>query len=592
MNLFSPSRHRVIRLGVALLLLGAASLPYLTSLGGPFLYDDYGQIVENNFLANPANARAVLSLKTLADGSVINGRRPLTLLSFFLDRALWGADPAGWHLTNLILHVLATLALYRFFRTVSRRSGLPHRQRRIIPLVAAVLFALHPANTETVHLPAFRADILATLCTVLYLLAGTAVARRTRPLTAGLLTTSALGGVVASKESGLAAPLILLAAWWLLPRLRPGRTHMIMIAALSLLLSVAFSVACLLPQHSGIRPSFQAVGTAWNGYSLRFPSNLLTAPWLFVRMLSLLLWPFPLAVDHPVMPVTSPMDPRFTAGLTALGLCVLALPLLRRRLPTVAFAAAWFLIAWLPVANILPLLNPFAERYAYPAAPAFLLALITTAYLPSVFNPRMLRFCTAGVVLLILLEAAAALTRMSDFRDSLTLWRRTLRVEPRSARAMVWLALEHKHHGDAAAAERLFREALRTNPREVTALVNLAILAGNRGDLPEAERLLREALKLRPDRADIHWNLAVALNLRGRVSAAQEEILAALRFDPRFLPALRARALFLAAQGQYSQARAIVRRIQHISPGDTFAEQFAAAVAATGTNAVSVPVSE
>ena len=84
----------------------------------------------------------------------------------------------------------------------------------------------------------------------------------------------------------------------------------------------------------------------------------------------------------------------------------------------------------------------------------------------------------------------------------------------------------------------------------------------------------------------------MALNLRGRVSAAQEEILAALRFDPRFLPALRARDLFLAAQGQYSQAREIVRRIQHIKPGDTFAEQFAAAVAATGTNAVSIPVSE
>ena len=82
------------------LVLAVAAAPWLAGLSFPFLYDDIGMIAENPFLEDPANVWTVLSGRTLADPHVVNGRRPV-VLTYFLDRAWHGLQPAGWRVTNL-----------------------------------------------------------------------------------------------------------------------------------------------------------------------------------------------------------------------------------------------------------------------------------------------------------------------------------------------------------------------------------------------------------------------------------------------------------------------------------------------------------
>ena len=86
------------------LLLAVIAAPWLVGLSFPFLYDDVGMIAENSFLENPANLGRVLTGRTLADPQVVNGRRPAVLASYFIDRALYGLEPAGWRITSRSTH--------------------------------------------------------------------------------------------------------------------------------------------------------------------------------------------------------------------------------------------------------------------------------------------------------------------------------------------------------------------------------------------------------------------------------------------------------------------------------------------------------
>ncbi len=109
-----------------ILLLAVIASPWLIGLSYPFLYDDIGMLSENAFLDNPANLGKVLSGQTLADPQVVNGRRPAVLATYFLDRALYGLQPAGWRITNLLLHLGCVALLMGLLLILSLVSGWIH----------------------------------------------------------------------------------------------------------------------------------------------------------------------------------------------------------------------------------------------------------------------------------------------------------------------------------------------------------------------------------------------------------------------------------------------------------------------------------
>lgn len=499
---------------MVLVLALAAVLPYTRGLKHEFVYDDLGSIEENAFLNEPGAAARVLTGRTLLDTTVPDGRRPVVIASYLLDRALWGLRPFGFHLTNVLLHAGVVLLLFGLLR---RLTG-----GRVIPWAAALLFALHPVNVEVVQSPAFREDLLAALFGLAFLrvaLAGGAAAWLSVPL---------LGLVLLAKESAVVLVPLLGWMWLCFPGARPARrgTVGVLLAGLGLILAAA-----ALWWGSG---SVQAARGAPDGIGLPFPENLWTAPWLWVKALRYLVMPWPLVVDHVVEPVPSWASPACLAGVAlAAGLGAVAW-LMRRRAPDLALGLGWLLLAFLPVSNLVPLFNPFAERYLYLLAPgAVLLAAGLLARVPS---PRAR---AASLAALAATGAALILLRLPDWSDNATLWRRALEVEPRSARAHTWVALDLKHRGELDEARRLLEEADRLNPRDTSALVNLAILSGQAGQLDAAVALLREATRRRPDKADGWWNLAVALNLLGRGEDAAEAVRRTLEADPRH-PAARA----------------------------------------------------
>jgi hypothetical protein len=152
--------------------------------------------------------------------------RPLVFLSHALDWTMWGMQPRGFHLTNLLLHAINVVLVY----AVARRA-LGGRAA----LVAALVFGLHAAHHEAVYWISGRFDLLATCLTLVALLCSM------RPGGLGLAAASAaFAAALLSKESALAFPAIA-AAWWSLGERRPARDVMIGLVPL-LLVMAAYSV--------------------------------------------------------------------------------------------------------------------------------------------------------------------------------------------------------------------------------------------------------------------------------------------------------------------------------------------------------------
>lgn len=478
---------------LALLLL--AVLPYLPGVKHGFVYDDHGAIVENRFLAEPANLRPVLTLDTVRDPQVLDGQRPVLLLTMFLDRL--GSDelqPWRHHATNLLLHAGAVLLLF----VLVRKLAGPVRSAPGLAALAGLILALHPAWSEAVQLPSYREDLLGLVFVLAYLAADFIA----RPALRWTLQLAALGLALGSKETAWAAPLLL--GWMRVCVPAAGRRPRAVVLAVAIgLLLVAAYVAL---GYAG-RP-FQAAGASWNGYSLRWPENLWTAPWLWWRYVLLFVAPFPLTADHVVDPVSAPWDPRFLGCLAALGAVAWWACRQRRAQPLLALGLGWLLIAFGPVSNVIPLLNPMADRYLYGLAPGFALVALHVFVGAPARRYLLMGLCLFWILLLQL--------NLGRWGDDVSLWTAAARAEPRSARAQTWLGLLAKNNGDREEARQRFKAAEELNPQEVSALVNLAVMDGEEGRLEEAERQLREAVRRRPDKAEAWANLAVALEMRGK----------------------------------------------------------------------------
>jgi len=549
---------------IPLILVIISMLVYLTGMTAAFVYDDHGQLEENTYLQNAAHIKDVLLLQTLDDSHILNGRRPWVLLSQLLDYRLWGSRTWGYRITNLIYHTASILLLYFLILLLSKDSVRPGGYYWFAT-VSALIFGLHPVLIESVHCPAFRADVMYSCFVLLYVFLGLRWAQLTAlrsRIGGGLVMLGVLLLAVGSKEAGVIAPFCLFLVWWLFPVVRPSRLAQIIMLGCSLIVLSLFVWACA---GNG---TFQALNTSWNGISLPYPSNLFTLPWLWVRYLGLLIWPYPLIVDRILLPVPGFSSPLFWVGLLVFTASIVRVFISRMRVPWPGLAVGWMLLAFFPVANIIPLYNPMAERYMYFMTAGFS---ILMGWILSRPNKKYqwglyVRYGLLGVILCCYM--LIGLWRIDDWQDDLTLWNRTVLDEPRSARAHTWLGLELKAQEQPYTAMEMFAKASELNPHDISALINQGILLGQAGDLRQAEACMRKATMMRPDKPAAFWNLSVALQMQGAYDAALESALQAVALDPFYEPALRGAVVLLVEQKRFEEALGVSTTLLELDPHD------------------------
>ncbi|HEV2706918.1 MAG TPA: hypothetical protein VGV59_13395 [Pyrinomonadaceae bacterium] len=176
-------------------LLGVAA--YGDVLGHFFLSDDFEQIGR------------VLD----GDLSFVWGRshggffRPVFILSYYLDAVLWGRNPFGFHLTNLLLHVLNSLLVYALARALTVDAPLTETRRKLVSILAGLIFLLHPSHTEAVSWVSGRADLLATLFCLASLLAYISYLHTGRRAQLSV-ALCAFAAALLSKEAAVCLPLV------------------------------------------------------------------------------------------------------------------------------------------------------------------------------------------------------------------------------------------------------------------------------------------------------------------------------------------------------------------------------------------------
>lgn len=442
-----------------------------------FVWDDDGYILQN------AHIRS-LSLQTVAWAFTeycCNYWAPLTWLSLALDYAVWGLNPVGYHLTNVLLHALNAGLFFLLSRElISGRlargrepdQGAPGREHFAFwsAGLAALIFALHPLRVESVAWAAERKDVLSLFFGILATLAYLrhAASRPSRPGATGRRAGSFLGSPhywlafasfclsLLGKPMLVTFPLVLLVLdWFPLERIRRSELAGLLAEKVTFLL---VSVSVTLISMDAQRP--QTMPLAQSGPA----SRVLNAFKSVANYLWLTLWPVDISPFYLHPGNITRISPEYVWSVAVVGLVTAACLLLvkRQRLPL----AAWLVY----LSTLIPVLGftqvgpqAMAARFTYlpslPVALALALAIATAiATLPRPWLPALLRSAT---VLWLLGLSLCTVQHISFWKDDVTLWTRVIDLSPHfSGRAYFQRSLGHARKGEPELALADVDEAL------------------------------------------------------------------------------------------------------------------------------------
>ncbi len=500
----------------ALLIVVAIGAVYLGTLGNPFVYDDHIWISWNPSIRH---LWPIWSLFSPVPGSPVYGR-PVLSLSLALNYALSGANPWSYHAANICIHTLAALTL---FGIVSRTLAfLPERfplerERTTLAFAAALIWAVHPLQTEAVTYVIQRAESLMGLfyLLALYSLARGVQGQHPRQWLLLCVLSCLLGMGV--KQVMVTAPVVILAY---------DRTFAAGSFAGALRLrwrlyaALALTWLPLLGLGAGMRdPGVGfALGYTWWTYAL-------TECWVVLHYILLALWPYPLVFDYGTDIVAS-------VHATLPWLCILVMlvgaslvAFMRRN--ALGFAAVWFFAILAPSSSVVPVaFAPMAESRMYLPLAAVVTVLVVGAYWW--LGRRSLRLVACAAVVL----GIFANLRNRDYASEVSIWGDTVLRRPTNARARVALGSALALDGQDARAAEQFTEALRIDPGDFQARRNLGLALYHMGRLDEALACYRSIAPPIPDSAPLHYDIALALDGSGRTADAIAEYERAVSLDP------------------------------------------------------------
>lgn len=521
--------------GVFWLVIAVTVLTFLPTLTNEFVnWDD-----DVNFLENPYYRG--LGVEQLAWGAstfLLGHYHPLTWFTLSLDYAVWGLDPFGYHLTNLLLHGLTAGLVFLLFR---EWLGLALERAPATTVWAAafgaLLFAVHPLRVESVAWASERRDVLSGVFVVATLL------MYSRRRTGWALV--AFCAALMSKVIAVTLPVVLLLIDWY--PLRRRVSMRLLLEKWPFVVASAMAAWIALGRYeSGVLGSVADLGLY---PSLRVAFSLFGPAFYVFKTLV----PWNLAPQYVWATAPSAFDPLLVVG----GGFVLVLSAAawgwRRRLPGFSTAWAAMIVTLLPVLSIVRLDRQqfVADHHSYMATLG-LAAVLAGGW--SGLHERGRRAASAGAVVVVLVLAGLTVRQIGFWRDSETLWSHTLEVSPLSVTAHNNLGRAVAARGDSAGAVAHFRRATELEPRFAQAHYNLGSVLMGSGELESALGSLLKAVEVQPKSAQIRSDLGNCYLRLQRTSDALREYEEALELDPAFSDARFNYALALELSGRREAA--------------------------------------
>ena len=548
----SPATWRNLLLGLGLV--GAVILCFSPALPGDFLWDDDLHITANPTIVGP------LGLKEIWTTAAAN-YFPLVLTNFWVQHALWGLNPLGYHVVTLLCHGLAAVLLWRVLVRLNARGA----------WLGAALWALHPVQVESV---AWICELKNTQSAVFFLGAilawlrwlevgqasvppsasptrskGRSKARPTVNHSAYVLALGCALLAILSKPSTVPLPVVLaLCVWW-----QRGRLTWRDLIPLVPFFLLSFGAAGWTIWEQRVNSGAQ--GAAW---AQTWPERFVIAGravWFYIGKLA---WPADLIFIYPRWEIAA--TPLALAPFAAV-LAVVA-GLWRGRsgaLRPAFFAAIYFGALLFPVLGFFSI---YFFRYSFVGDHFQYLAsmgplALAGAAITVALDRWPVALARARLVLPALLIGGLGFLTWREsavYLSSETLWRATLARNP--AASMAWfnlgsVLLKEGRHDEAIAC---LREGLRLRPDDAPGYNDLGCELVVVGRAEEALPIFARALELRPGYAEVHNNLGNALRSLGRVDEAVASYERALQLKPDYAESHNNLGCELAAKGRGTEA--------------------------------------
>ena len=542
----------------------AGILLYSNTLDVPFYLDDYHNISENSAIQlNKLTVKSIIEAGTQSPTS----KRPVANISFALNYFIDQANVFGYHLVNIIIHIVAGLALFLFvnltFKTPALKAKYP--SSHLIAFWAVILWFVHPIQTQSVTYIVQRMNSMAAM---FYIIAFWfyAKARFSGGRKKGFLY---FGGTAISwllamgcKEIAATLPFLLFFYEWIF--FQKGEVGWIKkkipyVVVLSVILFIIVSL------YLGKEPW----NTILQGYDSRHFSlteRVLTEFRVLFFYISLLFLPIPgrLGLEHDFSLSVSLLQPlsTFIACCGILALLFYAFAVVRRR-PLISFSIIWFLGNLVIESSIIPLEIIFEHRLYLPSMFFFLPICAIVLQYRKLRNISLLFF-----TFFLVLFGASTYGRNSDWNDPALFWRKNISIAPKSERvhnnlgsvllrqgkpadAIIYLeeaiqlnpffspaynnlGLAYFRQRRLSDAVKYFRKALSYNPNIFEAHLNLGGIYGEMGNYQQGLVHLEEAARIKPASAPVHNNLANLLLLLGRYDEAIRHYDEALEYNPQY----------------------------------------------------------
>jgi protein O-mannosyl-transferase len=459
------------------------------ALSGQLVWDDTFLTRDNPFIKSPLLILETFR-HTLFPEASSGHYRPVQNISYCLDYLIWNNNAFGYHLTNVLLHLTASILLYFLARRLLRALT-PHAAG-IAAFLVALLWSVHPVHSAAVDYISGRADSLAFVfaCAAwLCYLRGSAATPVAWKL--GFYTASSTAGLLAlcSRESAAIWMLLFLVHLFTFGGGTSIRRKVLTLAACVALLGGYASLRQLPPrgattaivasQPATTRAVLMLRALGDYGRLLIFPSNLHVERTVHTAD--------GLLVGHIGGERLAFVGLVFAAAL-AYGACRRG-----KARPLRAFGACWFALAFLPVSNLFQLNASVAEHWLYLPAVGFVLFLAGCCLeLPA----RALPIIAAAAAVAVLALSARSYVRSGDWMDAETFYRQTLRAGGAKTRMALNLGQIYVERGDYAKAEPLLRKVAQMNPDYPMAQNALGHVLSAQGKCEEAEVVLAEAERL------------------------------------------------------------------------------------------------
>lgn len=581
-----PTRLDRQDLLASLLVSVVALLVFANTLSHQFInYDDPWQITQNPYVQGLTWS----SLKHILSQPVHSIWLPTKTLSYALDHSLWGMNPLGFHVTNVVLHAVASVLVFLLARQLLRQ--------RPWAVAAALLFAVHPVHVEAVAWLSARKDVLST---VLALASALAFLRWRRGGQRSWLCygASLLAFLLASRAKSTVhvLPLLLLCldvvvprgqapsrrfglgSWWWLRGTMPFFVVAGMMSLIDWSLAIRFGYATSEQAgRSGVNLPVAFLAYGWYWRLLLFPVGLLPQ-YRVSRSVGL-----------------GELVVLVGAGLLLVSVGLVVWALVKRR--RVGALLGWYLLAVLPVCGFLPISvpSPVADRYLYfPSVGACILAACGLEALARRLGRVGRQVLVVATVVVSVTFAVQTVSRNQAWADSETLWKDVLTKDPKNYNAHINLGAALFERGDCEGAEEHYLQATELAPGLIHAYRSLGVICLRMGRLESARQWLGRAVigphatvltpaKVSRTRARAYSQLslvearmkkaqALLTEARAALEAqdqgrAEEYLNQALEEQPDMLRASLALSELFRRTGRTEEALRVVERAAELSPG-------------------------